>query len=388
MLQYNYSTSLYIGETSQGIPMPVFFDLHTPIFNDKPPGCLITGQPGSGKTYLAMTLTAMSAILGKTTVVLDPKGDFVSLMNLQKDIGKFSFWDLSNKKLRGLLDPFRMAKDPGDQLDLAFTVIELFTGGISRDERTALAPIIKDVAQNPNPSLGKVVQELRGSPRQDARNLGTTLDLISNLPLAGLCFAQAGTNLSSVNLASGLTVITLVGMEMPKEGGTDNKSRLATGILFLVTDFIRRLMVQADSKQPKTLVIDEAWAILQTPSGAQVIKEVALLGRSKNLAMLLVTQNNSHLAHLDIENTLTTRFAFASSAKEADAIIRDMRLPEGEGFEGLVTSLGKGECLMQDFTGRYSTVQISNWNKEWNEAFKTNPLEKARQEKARKAAGG
>lgn len=386
MMQYNYSTSLYIGETSQGIPMPVFFDLHTPIFNDKPPGCVITGQPGSGKTFLAMTLTAMSAILGKTTVVLDPKGDFVSLRDLRKDIGQFNFWDLSNRKLRGLLDPFRMAKDPGEQLDLAFTVIELFTGGISRDERTALAPTIKDVAQNPNPSLGKVVQELRGSPRPEARNLGTTLDLISNLPFAGLCFAQAGANLDSVSLGSGLTVITLVGMEMPKEGGVDNKSRLATGILFLITDFVRRLMVQQDSKQPKTLVIDEAWAVLQTPAGADMVKSVALLGRSRNLAMLLVTQNNSHLKHLDIDNTITTRFAFASSNKEADDIIKDMRLPEGEGFEGLVTSLQKGECLMQDFTERYSTVQISNWNKEWSEAFKTNPLEKARAERKKQDA--
>ncbi len=386
MDKYNFSTSMFIGETSQGIPMPVFFDLHTPIFNDKPPGVLITGQPGSGKSYLAMTLTAMSAILGKTTVVLDPKGDFISLMNLQKDIGSFNLWNLSDKRRRGLLDPFRMTPDPGEQLDLAMTVIELFTGGIDGAQRTALAPIIKDVIQNPNPSLGKVVQELRGSQRQEARDLGTTLDLIANLPLAGLCFAPAGAHLESVSIDRGLTVVTLVGMEMPKEGGKDNKSRLSTGILFLLTDFIRRLLVKDDSRSPKTLVIDEAWAILQTPAGAQVVKEVALLGRSKNLAMLLVTQNNSHLQHLDIENTITTRFAFASSGKEADSIIHDMKLPEGEGFEGLITGLGKGECLMKDFTERYSTVQISSWRQEWDYAFKTNPLEKARQEKAKSAA--
>lgn len=380
-MSYNFSSSMFIGETSQGIPQPVFFDTHTQIFNDKPPGCLITGQPGSGKSYLAMTLTAMSAIIGKTTIVLDPKGDFISLMNLKQDIGAFNLWNLSDKRRRGILDPFRMAKGPGDQLDLAITLIELFTGGLTGEERTALAPIIKDVIQEPNPSLAKVVQELRGSQRPAARDLGTTLDLIQNLPLAGLCFAPSGSTMDIVSIDEGLTIVTLVGMEMPKEGGKDNKSRLSTGILFLLTDYIRRLMMNDASRNPKTLVIDEAWAILQTPAGAQVVKEVALLGRSKNLAMVLVTQNNSHLKHLDIENTISTRFAFASSGKEADSIIADMRLPRGEGFESLITNLGKGECLMKDWNNRYSSVQISSWRKDWDVAFKNNPLEKARAER-------
>ena len=67
---------MFVGETSQGTPQPVFFDAHTQIFNDRPPGCLITGEPGSGKSYLAMILATISAIVGKTTIVLDPKGDF------------------------------------------------------------------------------------------------------------------------------------------------------------------------------------------------------------------------------------------------------------------------------------------------------------------------
>lgn len=384
-MAHNYSTSLFIGETSGGVPTPVFFDLHTQIFNNKPPGTLITGQPGSGKTFLAMTLTAMSAILGKTTIVLDPKGDFISLMNLQEDIGKFSLWNLSDKKRRGLLDPFRMTKDKGEQLNLAMTIIEIFTGGLEGEQRTALAPIIRDVIEEDNPSLGKVVQELRGSPRSAARDLGTTLDLIAALPLSGLCFAPAGASLDTVSVSEGLTVITLLGMEMPKEGANDNKSRLATGILFLLTDFVRRLLISDETANPKTLVIDEAWAILQTPAGAQVVKDVALLGRSKNLAMLLITQNNSHLQHLDIENTLATRFAFSSSTKEAEGIVEAMRLPEGEGFEDLITSFGTGECLLQDFHGRYSTMQVSDWRKEWSEAFRTNPLEKAKAERARRA---
>ena len=245
-----------------------------------------------------------------------------------------------------------------------------------------MAPILKDVAEEPDASLGMVVQRLIGSRNNNARNLGTVLSLLKELPLAGLCFGRPGAHLSKISLNEGLTVITFAGMEMPKPDGNDNKTRLATGILYLVTDFVRRLMESQGGNNPKTVVIDEAWSIIQTKAGAAVIKELALLGRSKNLALLLVTQNNSHLSQLDIDNTIMTRFAFKSSTKEAESIIGDMRLPEDEGFESVVTGLDRGEALMQDFKGRFSTVMISDWNKRWKEAFRTNPLEKQQQREA------
>lgn len=387
MAEYRYGAAFYLGDTSQGSPVPVFFDPHTQIWNNKPPGCVITGAPGSGKTYLALTLAAMSAIAGKTTVVLDPKGDFIALDDLKKDIGSFNLWNLADKRRRGLLDPFRMSSDPGEQLDLAITLIEIFTGGLSPEQRTALAPIIKDVVRGPNPSLAKVVQELRGSTKGPARDLGTTLDLIQNLPIASLCFAPAGASMDTISIDRGLTVITLVGVDMPTPGAKDNKARLVTGILFLLTDYIRRLMQESKSQNPKMLIVDEAWAILQTQAGAQVIKEVSLLGRSKNLGLLLVTQNNSHLEKLDIETTIATRFAFSSSQKEAEGITKDMQLPGDEGFDQIITSLQPGECLMKDWTERYSTVQVSMWRADWHKAFsQSNPLERIKAAKAAKAA--
>ena len=69
MAQLRYSTSMFIGETTGGVPQPVFFDTHTPIFNNKPPGILVTGSPGAGKTFFALTIASLSALLGKTTVV-------------------------------------------------------------------------------------------------------------------------------------------------------------------------------------------------------------------------------------------------------------------------------------------------------------------------------
>lgn len=385
MLPIEYSTSMLIGTTTRGITSPVFWDPHTPIFNNKPPVCLITGAPGSGKTFLALTLTTISAITGKTTVVLDPKGDFLSLMNLDDQIGDFNLWDLSNSRRKGILDPFYMAKDPGEKLSLVISVIDLFVGGLSGSQLTALSPIIKDVIDSPNPSLTLVMNELRSSRNAEARDLGTKLDIISRMPFAKLCFAPSNRANQNVEINKGLTVITLLGLELPADAEaakSDNKGRLASGVLFLLTDFIRRIMMNDNSVNPKTIVIDEAWAVLASKVGVDTIKSLSLLGRSKQLALILITQTPSHLDGIDIDNTITTRFAFRSTRQDAGNTVKAMDLPKDEGFEETITSLEGGECLMQDFLENFSTVKITSWREDWAIAFNSNPLHKIRQQKS------
>lgn len=378
-----YGASLFIGTTTGGREEAVFWDSHTPIINNNPPGTLITGAPGSGKTFMALTLTAMATIMGKTVAVLDPKGDFLNLANIQNDIGKFVLIDLSKGK-PGLLDPFYMAQDPVDKIDLALEVIDIFVGGLTGDELTALSPILKDVVVEPNPSLQKVVDMLRSSERQIARNLGTKIDLLKQLPFARLCFAPGSHKRQSLRVDSGLTVFTLAGLEIAAAGNTDptNKEKLGAGIMFLLTDFLRRIMENDNSKSPKTIVIDECHILASNKSGANAIKKIALLGRSKYLSLILITQSVSHLTHLEIENTISTRFAFRTDTKEAQNIVKSMELPEEEGFESIITHLEVGECLMEDFNKKYATIKVSSWKKDWKEAFATNPLDYINKKKA------
>lgn len=380
---------MFIGSTTQGVSQPVFYDTHTPIFNNYPPGCLVTGAPGSGKTFLAMTIASLSAIIGKTTIVLDPKGDFLSLAEIQKDIGDVTFWDLSSRDKRGILDPFYLTDNKSDQLNLAINVIDMLVGGLSNDQLTEIAPIIKDVCEMENPSLQRVVDDLlMEADRPQARHLGVQLDLISKMKFAHLCFAPGNMKRKPLSLSGATTVITMVGMELTPHDGvlgkdSSNIERLSSVVFYLITDFIRRTMENDSSDKPKTLIIDEAWAVVGTKAGADVVKAAALLGRSKNFALVLISQNTSHMKHLDIDSTITTHFAFRTEQKEAHQIVKDMRLPQGERMEDRLQNLDTGECLMKDFNNKYSTVQISNYKKDWESAFKTNPLEKQKARKAR-----
>lgn len=386
MGNFNYGASMFIGTTTRGVERPVFFDTQTPPFNNLPPGIIVTGNPGTGKTFLGLTITTLACIAGKTTVVIDPKGDFLSLVNLREDVGPLSVWNLTDKtgaSKAGLLDPMYMADNVSDKLSLTVSVIDIFVGGLSDDQMTVLSPILKDVIDGPNPSMQKIVDELRGSVKSEARNLGTKLDLIKNMNYAKLCFAPGNAARKSVNINDGLTIVTLAGMPLPRteDEAKSNQGRLATGLMFLLTDFIRRIMENDESGQPKLLVIDEARFVLSNSYGASIVESVALMGRSKNIALLLMSQSNSHFEHLNIETTISTRFAFKSSVTEGNSIVKDMGLPKDEGFGELISKLNKGECLMQDFRGRYSTVQISDWNKKWADAFNSNPLDKLKKNK-------
>ena len=391
----NYAASMYIGTTSGTLPRPVFFDPHLAAFNNKPPVTIVTGTPGSGKTFFGLGCSGQSSILGKTTIILDPKGDFLQLLGIKDDIGDLSIWNLGKTKGRraGVLDPFYMSNDPGATLSLVLSVLDLFTGGLSESQMTALSPIVKDVIDLPVPSLMKVVDHLRRSEREVARDLGTKLDVISRMPGAKLCFAPGGSARESVSIDRGTTIITLVGMDLPADAEaakSTNQGRLMTGLLFLITDFIYSVMHNSTSTNPKLVIIDEARSVVSSKHGADVIKNLALLGRSKGIGVIMMTQSMSHLSELDIENTVSSRFAFKTSRKEADEIAKAMNLPENYGYEERMMNLKNGECFYQDVSGRVGTIQISSWNNEWTEAFRTNPYElmvqRKREEKRKQLA--
>ena len=377
--KYRYTTTAYMGETSRGVPNAVFWDPHAQIANGNPPVTFASGAPGSGKTNFAMTAGAISALCGKTTIIIDWKGDFLNLKNLEKEIGPVRVWALGGGGSRGSLDPFYMSDDPQEKLRLAMDVIGMFLGGVENADVRQIPPIVNDVIQDKTKpaSLSRVVAMLRGSENEHARGIGAQLHLVSQMNHAQICFAPGGERPPTLNLEGGTTVATLYGLELPAtqaDALKDNSSRLASGIFYLLTDYIRRVMKASNTPRPKTLIIDEAWAILATEAGARITKEVSLLGRSKKLAMILATQNYDHIEGKGLDNTIGTRFAFRAEPAEAEQVVKGLGLNTTEGFDNLISDLDTGECLMRDWEGNYSTVQIEQWRPDWAKAFNTNPF--------------
>lgn len=381
----------YIGETIMGSHSPVFFDLHTPVASNNPSGVYLSGSPGSGKTFTAELLAYLSTISGKTTVYLDPKADSISLLNLQSDIGDINVWDLANDSQveEGILDPFSLVKDPAQQQILVMELIEAFVGDVTSVQRNSLTPIIEDVVKMPEPSLSIVMQKLlsrRNDP--DANALGYQLRLMRPLPFSRLCFDHYQGN--GMKIGKGLTIITLLGLELPDADTSEYtpQTRLGMGIMLLITTYIRNIMMDNEGKEkasaagkkyvpmPKTIIIDESWAILATKTGRKIVSELCRLGRSLSTACVLISQNADDIEKYGISNSISTRFAFRTKTKdEAQKVRESFDLPSDIGIEDTMTNdFDAGDCLMKDFNGNIACVHIDAYDSRVVRAFNTNPF--------------
>ena len=74
-------------------------------------------------------------------------------------------------------------------------------------------------------------------------------------------------------------MFTLAGLTLPEAGlkrdDYSYEQRLSVALLYLVSQFARRLLNGMDRRIPKAIVLDEAWAVTSTPQGAKLIPEVS-----------------------------------------------------------------------------------------------------------------
>lgn len=385
----NFSLSMPIGETATGLPTPVFYDPHYAIRINKPPVTLITGSPGSGKTVASLLLASHSGILNKTTFILDPKGDFLSLKLLQDagEIENVKVWavfedveeGIVSEGNIGMLDPTKLTEDPNENASLTMQTINTLVRDMGGKQRNALIPIIQDVVSSKNPSLNSIRMILARSRDPEISTLAQELSLALSLP-AGKLLVSSTLTPKRLRIENGVTVASLLGLSLPSSNKSEEsyleKERLSVAIMRLLTHLVLDIMKKSPKTLNKTLFIDEAWTVFNNDSGRNLINEVALLGRSLNMAVVLATQSPSHIKSEDGKNldmTISTRLAFRNTSDEDNKeTIQAMSLPRGVGYEGVLKSLDNGRCLMKDSQEQFAFVDITLPNG-WLNIFDTTP---------------
>jgi RecA/RadA recombinase len=366
----------YIGETVGRARSIVHFDPLLAASRNRPTAIAITGEPGGGKTTLALLMIYQMALRGVTVAVIDPKGDAESLVQLlQKRERKARIIPLGSAA-PGLLDPFSFGDDIAAKKTMATETLRLLLPRMSEERESAMIQAVAAVSNAPDPSLGKVVDHLEQTEDAASKNLGAVLRSMSEMHLARLCFDPSGGD--QIDSEGWTTVFTLGGLTLPDVATTRDdysyEQRLSVALLYLVSQFARRLMNGLDRRAPKAIFLDEAWAITSTPEGAKLVPEVSRMGRSRNTALVLVSQNAGDLLNEQVTNCLSSVFAFRSTERvEVDHVMSLLGVEPSEEHKAVLRSLGNGECIFRDLDGRAGRIGVDLISDELLRWLDTNP---------------
>jgi RecA/RadA recombinase len=375
----------YIGETLGRARSVVHFDPLLAAALNRPTAIAITGEPGGGKTTLALLLIMQLALRGVTVAVIDPKGDAEPLVELLKERGRKARVLPLGAAAPGLLDPFSFGDDLAQKRTMATETLRLLLPRMSEERESAMIQAVASVAGRERPSLGKVIRHLEESADPASKNLGAVLRSMSEMRLARLCFAPSGGQ--QIDAAGWTTVFTLAGLTLPdvaiSRDDFSYEQRLSVALLYLVSQFARRLLNGMDRRLPKAIFLDEAWAITSTPEGAKLVPEVSRMGRSRNTALILVSQNAGDLLSEQVTNCISGVFAFRSSERvEVANVMALLGVEASDEHKAVLRGLGNGECIFRDLDGRAGRIGIDLISDELRQWLDTNPTRARRSEES------
>ena len=366
----------YIGETVGRARSIVHFDPLVAAARNRPTAIAITGEPGGGKTTLALLMIYQLALRGVTVAAIDPKGDAESLVELLQRRGRKARVMSLGSAQPGLLDPFAFGDDLAAKKTMATETLRLLLPRMSEERESAMIQAVAAVANQPRPSLAKVVDHLLSADDPASRNLGAVLQSMSEMRLASLCFDPQGD--ARIDTEGWTTVFTLGGLTLPDSGlrrdDYSYEQRLSVALLYLVSQFARRLMNGLDRRLPKAIFLDEAWAVTSTPEGAKLVPEVSRMGRSRNTALILVSQNAGDMLNEQVTNCLSSVFAFRSSERyEVESVMSLVGVDPTEDHQSVLRHLSNGECLYRDLDGRTGRIGVDLVSENLLRWLDTNP---------------
>ena len=98
------------------------------------------------------------------------------------------------------------------------------------------------------------------------------------------------------------------------------------------------------------------------------------MGRSRNTALILVSQNAGDLLNEQVTNCISGVFAFRSSERvEVANVMALLGVEASEEHKAVLRGLGNGECIFRDLEGRAGRIGIDLVSDEMRQWLDTNP---------------
>lgn len=277
------------------------------------------GSLGGGKSFSSNLITYLSVLSGAKALIIDPKGE---RGNWKQDLkaleGHINIITLSTKEEdRGKLDPFSIFEDSKDAEALALNILTFFTGVQMNDSNRfpKLSKAVKQVADSDRPSLSAVVDVLLHSEDPESMHLGEHILAFQELSFARLLFGD-GDRSRAIQFDTALNVLQIQDLELPAPETDPSQYTLAemlsVAMMLPISSFALKF-IQGDRSQFKIVLLDEAWAVLNTSQGRNLSSRLVRAGRSMNAGIYFVTQNANDLLNEKIKNNIGMKFAFRST---------------------------------------------------------------------------
>lgn len=338
------------------------------------------GSLGGGKSFSSNLITYLSVLSGGKALVIDPKGERgkwdEDLFELQDQVNIIS---LSAKpEDRGRLDPFSIHDDRKEAETLALDILTFLTGVRLDDSKRfpKLTQAVRIVAEGENPCLMKVMETLLESEDEVASQLGEHIRSFSELSFAQLLFGD-GKNHAAISLETALNVLQIQNLELPAPDTPHEKynlsEMLSVAMMLPISSFALKF-IHTNRSIFKVVLLDEAWAVLNTSQGRHLATRLVRAGRSMNAAIYFVTQNADDLLDEKMKNNIGMKFAFRSTdPQEIENVLSLLNLKHTEYNASTLRELQNGQCLFQDISGRVGVVSINALFQDLFDAFDTRP---------------
>jgi len=226
------------------------------------------------------------------------------------------------------------------------------------------------VVQRRDAALSDVIDELPRRTTADpdppdlaARGPARRLAHYRRSPTGQLAFGEG----EPMSLDADFIVFWAPDLALPDRETLDSEQRsrmmlpeqvLGQALLYLVAA-VGRQVVFRDPSRFAAALYDEAWALLASPYGQNLLIEGVRDGRKHNGAIWLASQHPNDFAISELEDLLGSRFVFHQARSAIPAALRFLGVSDS--LDAAVTlehGLGSGLCLYRDVRDRVGLIQV------------------------------
>ncbi|WP_370957113.1 VirB4-like ATPase ConE [Bacillus subtilis] len=354
------------------------------------PHCLITGDTGNGKSYLAKLIFNYISMLNIKSLYIDPKKEMRKwIQRVLNDeyirenfplyiahLEKYNYITLDHENTHnwGALDPisFLPPMKAKELVQVIFEQVYDFKG--KDDVNTAFLRATSEVIElkQKGEQVGSldIIRRMQNHPEEAVQKAGDYLNEVVSDSILKLCIHD-GSN-PALSLEKRITILEVENMDLP-----DHAERLenytisqlkSSAVMFALGKFCELFGMNPDEQTVE--FIDEAWIFTTSQQGKKVERQMRRIGRSYNNAEYFISQSTKDALNDEDKGNFGVAFAF-DEPNEREEVLKWMNVEVIEENKKMMESMFQGQCLFKDYYGRTSKISIECLFEEWQGALKT-----------------